>query len=52
MAKVHYERNGVDVEDRIVVSDDWIIDTYGFHVLTKLMDRRMNDEFLKKSADK
>jgi hypothetical protein len=22
MAKVHYERNGVDVEDRIIVSDD------------------------------
>ena len=47
MARVSYERNGVDTEDRIVVSDDWIIDTYGFHVLTKLMDRRMNDEFLK-----
>ena len=47
MARVHYERNGVEAEDRIVVSDDWIIDTYGFHLLTKLMDRRINDEFLK-----
>jgi hypothetical protein len=47
MAKVNYKRDGDDREEQIVVADDWIIDTYGSHLFTKLIDRRMNHEFLK-----
>jgi hypothetical protein len=45
LAKVNYKRDGDDKEEQIVVADDWIIDMYGSHVFTKLIDRRMNDEF-------
>jgi hypothetical protein len=47
LAKVNYTRDGDEKEEQIVVSDEWIIETYGSHLFTKLMDRRLNHEFLK-----
>ena len=46
VAKVVYDEDGVEKEEKIIVADDWIIDTYGSHVLAKLMDRERNDDFV------
>ena len=38
LAKVIYTKDGDEKEEEIIVADDWIIDTYSTHLLTKLID--------------
>jgi hypothetical protein len=46
VAKVNYTSNGMDKEEYLIVDDDWIVDVYGHEVMSKLMDRGSNDDFV------
>jgi hypothetical protein len=47
VAKVHYKKGSEVTEEKIKVSDDWVIDTYGKELTKKLMDREEHDLFIK-----
>jgi hypothetical protein len=46
VAQVHYKEGTRLVEEKITVSDDWVIDTYGKELAKKLIDHEENNEFI------
>ena len=51
VAKVHYQKGTKELKEHIPVSDDWVIDTYGKEIASKLIDREEHQEFLKPVND-
>jgi hypothetical protein len=47
VAKVHYKKGSEVTEEKIKVSDNWVIDTYGKDLTKKLMDREEHNLFIK-----
>ena len=47
VAKLHYNKGHKLIEEQIVVTDDWVIDTYGKEFAKKLIDREDHDGFIK-----
>jgi hypothetical protein len=47
VAKVHYKTGTKVMQEQITVLDDWVIDTYGKDVASKLIDHDMHQEFIK-----
>ena len=48
VAKIEYhkKKSTISVSDRMSVTDDWVIDTYGKDIARKLMDRAEHEEFI------
>lgn len=46
VARVQYTKSARLVRDEMIVTDDWVIDTYGKDLAKKLMHREENDEFI------
>ena len=46
VAKVHYEKGSETIQEKIRVSDEWVIDTFGKDVTAKLMDRGEHDNYM------
>jgi hypothetical protein len=51
VAKVHYQKGTKELKEHIPVSDDWVIDTYGKEIASKLIDRDEHQEFIKPVND-
>ena len=47
VAKLHYKNGPKLIEEQIVVTDDWVLDTYGKEFANKLIDREDHDGFIK-----
>ena len=47
VAKLHYKNGPKLIEEQIVVTDDWVLDTYGKEFANKLIDREDHDRFIK-----
>jgi len=51
VAQVHYKKGTRLLEEKLTVSDDWVIDTYGKEIASKLIDRDKHQEFIKPVND-
>jgi hypothetical protein len=46
VARVHYRRGTNIVQEKMIVPDDWVIDTYGKELANKLIDRAEHSNFI------
>jgi hypothetical protein len=46
IAKVKYTNNGMDKEEKMIIDNDWIVDIYGYKVISKLMNQGSNHDFV------
>ena len=46
VAQVHYKKGTRLLEEKLTVSDDWVIDMYGKELANKLIDRDENNQFI------
>jgi hypothetical protein len=46
VAKVHYKKGSETIQEKIRVSDEWVIDTFGKDVTAKLMDCGEHDNYM------
>jgi hypothetical protein len=47
VAKYHYNKGHKLIEQQMLVTDDWVIDTYGKELAKKIIDREEHDGFIK-----
>jgi hypothetical protein len=46
VAQVHYKKGTRLLEEKLTISDDWVIDMYGKELAKKLIDHDKNDQFI------
>jgi ribosomal protein L2 len=46
IAKVNYTKDGSEKEEKMIIDDDWIVDVYGYKIMSKLVDRGSNLDFI------